>query len=124
MCVRVCVYVLCVLCVCLCVCVRVYVCAWVRVVCSNMAVAPDGMLAGLVALREAGRIRAVSLGMNMVVSPQVRLPAVPASSCLRHNVVRYAARRSCGCCGRPRRAPSVEKRPTNPNALHHFVTSL
>ena len=32
---------------------------------------PDGMLAGLRALREAGRISQVSLGMNMVVAPQI-----------------------------------------------------
>ena len=32
---------------------------------------PDGMLAGLRALRAAGRIDQVSLGMNMVVAPQI-----------------------------------------------------
>ena len=32
---------------------------------------PDGMLAGLRALRRAGRIDQVSLGMNMVVAPQI-----------------------------------------------------
>ena len=33
--------------------------------------APDGMVAGLRALREAGRVEQVSLGMNMVVAPQI-----------------------------------------------------
>jgi D-threo-aldose 1-dehydrogenase len=33
--------------------------------------APGGMLEGLRALREAGRIDSVSLGMNMVVAPQI-----------------------------------------------------